>query len=148
MAEKFSTETELGHEVAVWAHKGKVDWDVNLWKEVVDTGRKIERPIMGDTVHTMSPLQVDALIRPFEFHPPLVGQLQWDMNVAKYRLYDELGMLIMSRTKGYGQPPEIELKAQKIAEKMGQLYLQCTKQYTERTKLYQCFTELVEKEKW
>jgi len=130
---------EAGDAFARATHDGKADWDRELWKTLLATGRKIE-PDSYDPIHKLTPEQAGILLETWSNKfPYLRGQLQFDIHVAKYRLFDMLGMYVMSRTKGYGEPDEVENKAQLYAHELARLYLQCAEKTKDKTELYQLF---------
>lgn len=52
-----------------------------------------------------------------------MASLTWDLTVAKYKLYDEIGMLLTDRYKGYGETPEEEKAGEKFTKVMASLYI-------------------------
>jgi len=131
---------ETGDKFAVAMHKGKADWDRELWKTLIATGRKTE-PDSYDPIHEMTPKQAKILFVVWsEKFPYLFRQLHFDIYIAKYRLFDLIAMYVMSRTKQYGQPDEVENKAQLYAHELARLYIECAEKADgNKAKLYSLF---------
>lgn len=139
---KISPTTEAGAELARWAHEG-VTWDEDLWKQLVEVGRNRERGI----VNKLSSAQLRIFIQTFgDQFPYLFKTLNFDMIVAKYRLFDEIAMMVMNRTKDYGESPELEAKAQKYANELGRKYLGCAETTVTQDQLYDCFVDAIREE--
>lgn len=137
---KISPTTEAGAKLAKWAHEG-VSWDEETWKQIVEMGRARERGI----VHKMTSAQLRIFIQTFGDHYPyLFRTLNFDMQVARYRLFDEIAMMVMSRTKGYGKDPEVEAAAQKYANELARKYLDCAGTTVTQDALYNCFVDAIQ----
>jgi len=113
-----NSEIELSDAIAVWAHNGKVDWDRKLWKKLKSVGLKIEKGICNK-LNDQQILTFAAI-----FYPYLQRQILWDLFAAKYKLWDEICMLLMSRTKCYGQTEALEKEQQGLAEKLARIYIE------------------------
>jgi hypothetical protein len=94
-----------------------------LWKEVVRKGRKQERgatnKLTGDELIT-----IVATADAFGCNYNFIRQIVFDLGVAKYKLWDWIGMLLTDRYKGYGET-EKELKnAERFVRIIAELYAQ------------------------
>jgi hypothetical protein len=94
-----------------------------LWKEVVRKGRRQERGITNsltkDEITT-----IVATADAFGCNPDFIGRIAFDLGVARYNLWDWIGMLLTDRYKGYGET-ETELKnAERFVRIMAELYAQ------------------------
>lgn len=102
-----------------------MDWKSKLWDKVMKKGRKQEKGI----THKLSPDEITTIVATAEALGScsnFIRQLIWDLTVAKYKLYDEIGMLLTDRYKGYGESPS-ELKAQeKFTRILATLYSEYT----------------------
>jgi len=113
-----------------------------LWNEVMRIGSKWEKGI----THQMTPLQVEILTRALEtagVSPYFAVQFgYYDMNLAKYKLYDEIGMLLTGRYKGYPEETPKQVKnAEDWSINLALDYIGCA-QIAENTKeLYRCIVE-------
>jgi hypothetical protein len=137
---KISPSTEAGSTLGKWAHGG-VSWDEQTWKQIVEIGKARERGV----VNKMSPAQLRMFIQTFgDKFPYMFRQLNFDMLVARYRLFDELAMMVMSRTKGYGEPEEVEGKAQEAATDWARKYLSCAETTVTQDQLYDCFVDSIQ----
>jgi len=120
-----------------------------LWTELTTWGRRIERGL----THGMTDGQVNIILSLFDFAPKFKKQIEWDLKKARYKLWDWLAMCLMCRTRGYGQPKEIEDKAHELAVKLAKIYVDCAKKVWEkregrspeelRKMLYSCFFDKV-----
>jgi hypothetical protein len=137
---KIGPSTEAGHRLGEWAHEG-VSWDEETWKQIVEIGKARERGV----VNRMSDAQLRTFIQTFgDKFPYMFKQLNFDMLYARYRLFDELAMMVMSRTKGYGEPEEVERKAQEVATDWARRYLTCAGTTITQDQLYDCFVDSIQ----
>lgn len=117
-----------------------------LWGKVMEVGREFEKGLG----HRMSPKQTDTLLKSIpdslDKNMAFRGQLKWDSQQAKYKLYDELGMLLTGRTAGYpGQTPKSEEQAEKWAIKLAEDYIGCSTVSRTQEELYDCIDNRLEK---
>ena len=87
----------------------KVDIERKLWKKVIEKGKKQEKGL----THNLSDDEIATIVATASalgVNRNFLAQLIWDLTVARYKLWDEIGMLLTGRYKGYGETPE-ELKA-------------------------------------
>lgn len=96
-----------------------------LWKEVIEKGQKQEPRKLG-LEHKLSPDEVLTIVATAEAlgcNDAFVSQLLHDLTVPKYRLFDEIGMLLTDRYKGYGETPEELKNAEKFVRILAELYV-------------------------
>lgn len=114
-----------------------------LWGKVMEVGPSVEK----GSVHYMPESTITSLIRSV---PDDVGhnnsnfqiQLGWDVTHFKYKLFDEIGMLLTDRTKGYeGQTPELERETETWAVELAKDFLGCTTLAKDQSELYHCVEE-------
>jgi len=113
-----------------------------LWKELIEVGKKIENPKDGIT-HSMTQEQIKKFVRIFYFHPQFQKQLLWDLTVPKYRLFDELGMMLRGRTRGYGESETIRIISLETTKKLAKIYIEVAKKARNRAELYKMFFERI-----
>jgi len=136
---EIEKETEACHRLAVMTHE-KVDWNVKLWKKLRNCALK--KGLEPGITNKMTAREILVFISQFPDY--LHRQLFWDMTNAKYKLWDEICMLMMSRTKGYNQPEHLERTAQKIAEDLAKCYIKVSEKAVSQRNLYELFTAELE----
>jgi len=127
----------------------KEDLMKKLWGEVIKEGKKWEKGI----THEMPLSKVDVIIRTVEtLHPSqpyFPMQLGWDLTVAKYKLYDEIGMLLMGRYKGYpGETPQDVEKLENWSIDLALDYIGCSEIADNLSELYTCVVERSANRAW
>jgi len=119
-----------------------------LWNEVMRIGKKWEKGI----THQMTPLQVEILTRTLEsarVSPYFAMQFGWDMTVAKYKLYDEIGMLLTGRYEGYpDETPELVKNAEEWSINLALDYIGCSEIAENTRELYKCIIERSANRAW
>jgi hypothetical protein len=94
----------------------------NVWDKVMAKGRTQEKGI----AHQLTDDEVITIVetaRALGCNNTFVAQLNWDLTQAKYKIFDEIGMLLTGRNKGYGETPE-ELNEQiRFTNILAHLYL-------------------------
>jgi len=96
-------------------------WD-KAWELVMEKGRKQEKGVTN-TLDAEGLRTILATVNAFDVHPNFLYQVQWDLAVARYKVYDWVAMLLFGRYKGYGEN-EKQLEAQKyVARIMADAYL-------------------------
>lgn len=115
---------------------------MGLWEEVVEKGKKVEGlPI----TNTLIEGQIMWLASEFFFAPKNARmQLMWDLKVPKYRLFDELGMMLTGRMEGYGESPEVAKKVKQKVEELAKKFVACVNKSGDREELYECFFNSLE----
>lgn len=112
------------------------EYDSNLWNELMKEGRKIEKKM----THEMSENQIlnihewiDYIGVPggVSYVMELNAQLQYDLHMAKYKLYDVTGMVMQGR---WGDD------LVDLGHKIAKSYVICTKERNVTTpkELYDC----------
>lgn len=76
----------------------------------MEKGRKQEKGITHNLTNDEI-LTIVATAEALGCNQNFIKQLAWDLLVARYKLYDEIGMLLTGRNKGYGEN-KFELEAQ------------------------------------
>ena len=93
------------------------EYDTELWEDVVKTGKKLERGI----THKLSNPFIDTIISTLEYYGATSSQLeqvQVDLLIAKYKIWDWLGMCLSGRLDT--RPGD---SVYKCIKKMCQLYV-------------------------
>lgn len=93
-----------------------------VWEKVMKKGKKQEKGL----THTLTPDEVRTIVATAHMmgcNENFVKQLNWDLTVARYKLYDEIGMLLTGRYKGYGETPKQLENQEKFTKIMATLYL-------------------------
>lgn len=127
----------------------KEDLMGRLWNKIIEVGKKWEKGI----THKMNPLDVEVIVRTVEsIHPTqphFPMQLGWDLTVAKYKLYDEIGMLMMGGYKGYpGETPQDVEKLENWSINLALDYIGCSKVANSLSELYKCVVERTANRSW
>lgn len=105
------------------------------WDKLMKVGREREPVIRGSPAHRMPPILVDGLISVARFraftpdfpNPDFEGnvmasqQLQYDLTIPKYRLFDEIGMMRGGRIEGTNEA----VKTAKFVESLTDIYFKC-----------------------
>jgi len=92
-----------------------------LWKQVVKKGKHQEKGL----THKLTDDQIATILATagaLGVNKNFLSQLAWDLKVARYKLWDEIGMLLTGRYKGYGETPEEEKNAEKFVRILALLY--------------------------
>jgi len=119
------------------------EYDSELWKKLIEAGRKIER---GDT-HRMTPDQllnisdwVDYIGVPEGVEDPMAlnQMMNFDLKMAKYKLYDLTGMVMQGRWGNELVP---------LGHKIAKSYVGCVdeKKVTTPKELYDCINKEIYK---
>jgi hypothetical protein len=120
-----------------------VNYDSDLWQELVTEGRKIEKGV----THEMTPLQIlkihdwiDYIGVPQGVENPmeLNRMLRYDLQVARYKLYDVTGMVMQGR---WGD------ELTELGHKIAKSYVLCAKEIKVVTPsaLYDCIDKEIYK---
>jgi hypothetical protein len=95
-----------------------------LWHRLMDLGAKIERRVTHG-LEDYEAFQIISSIPP-KASEPLIHQMTFDLMTAKYKLYDEAGMLLTGRCKDYpGQTEEEEKVACEWGKELAKSYIDC-----------------------
>lgn len=108
-----------------------VDTSSPLWQKVVKKGKRVEG---SPVANTLTKSQIGQILSEFKGERDQ-KQLFWDLTVPKYRLFDEIGMMLTGRV-------DDEEKAKKIAG----VFSWCLdkKEVKDRETLYDCFFKRLE----
>lgn len=94
-----------------------------LWEEVMKKGREQEKGI----THRLTKDEVTTIIATADalgVNETFLNQLIWDLTVARYKLFDEIGMLLTGRYKGYPNETPQEVEAgERFTKIMASLYI-------------------------
>jgi len=98
-----------------------------LWIKVVEKGKKIEGSPISNS---LTDIQITEIASRFSDASSM--QLLWDLKKARYRLFDELGMMITGR---------VDEADSKEAEEMAEIFAKCldNEEVKDRKTLYDCF---------
>ncbi len=114
-----------------------------LWEKLMEKGRKMEKREEG-IAHSMTEEQQRRIFGTIDYSipmgvpNPMALNKQWyfDMNVAKYRLFDEIGMALDGRL---GEDEDTKRWAREVAK----AYINCAEQkdVNTRSELYNCIPD-------
>jgi hypothetical protein len=93
------------------------DYDSKLWIDVIETGKQIEK---GDC-HTLPDPFVHSIVATMDYFgisEPQMKQVFFDLKVAKYKIWDWLGMCLTGRLDA-----EKNSRLYECIEKMAKLYV-------------------------
>lgn len=98
-----------------------------LWKKVVEKGKKIEGSPISNS---LTDRQISEIVS--RFSEASAMQLLWDLKTPKYRLFDELGMMLTGR---------VDEADSEEAEEMAEIFAKCldNEEVKDRETLYDCF---------
>jgi len=120
-----------------------------LWIKTIKVGKKREEGL----THKMKSLDISTIIgtvehiHPTQPHFPL--QLGWDLSVAKYPLYDVIGMLMVGRYKDHpGETPQDVKKLEDWSINLALDYIGCANVTTSPSELYRCVIERSANRTW
>lgn len=103
-----------------------------LWREIVESEEKVEKGI----THKMTNAQVMRIVSSI---PPeaetFIKQVKYDLAIPRFKLWDEIGMLLTGRCKGY---PEGDEKPCEWSKLVARAYIECVGRTDIPEELYTC----------
>ena len=78
----------------------EADYDSKLHHQLMKVGKTLEKGVNGDTIHEMPRPMINAIVETLRYYgldDSMAKMAYWDLLVAKYRIWDWLGMAYTGR---------------------------------------------------